>query len=163
MPQIIFDLEIHSKYARAVSKEMVPEKLADWAAIKGMKVMATGDFTHPLWLKELKEKLEPAESGLFKLKKPPSVRASETRFLLSGEVSCIYSKAGAVRRVHHLIYAPSFEVADKINAQLSIIGNLKSGGRPILGLDSKKLLQILLDSSPEAYLIPAHCLLPNEL
>lgn len=158
--QIIFDLEIHSKYARAVSKDMVPEKLAEWAAIKGMKVMATGDFTHPLWLKELKEKLEPAEQGLFKLKKPLSARAGETRFLLSGEVSCIYSKAGAVRRVHNLIYAPSFEVADKINANLSLIGNLKSDGRPILGLDSKKLLRILLDISPEAYLIPAHVWTP---
>ncbi len=160
MTQVIFDLEIHSKYARAVSKEMVPEKLAEWAAIKGMKVMATGDFTHPLWLKELKEKLEPAEPGLFKLKKPVSVRAGETRFLLSGEVSCIYSKAGAVRRVHNLIYAPSFAVADKINAQLSIIGNLKSDGRPILGLDSKKLLRILKDSSPDAHLICAHCWTP---
>lgn len=160
MAQVIFDLEIHSKYARAVSRDMVPEKLAEWAAIKGMKVMATGDFTHPLWLKELKEKLEPAEPGLFKLKKPPSVRAGETRFLLSGEVSCIYSKAGAVRRVHHLIYAPSFAAVDKINASLSLIGNLKSDGRPILGLESKKLLRILKDSSSDAHLIPAHCWTP---
>lgn len=164
--KFIADLEIHSRYARAVSKEMVVENLALWAAKKGIKVLGTGDFTHPLWLKELKEKLEPAEAGLYRLKerfKPKnnhSFDATTTRFLLSGEVSCIYSKKNKVRRVHHLIYAPSFEVAEKINTQLGWIGNLKSDGRPIIGLDSKELLKILLNASSESVLIPAHVWTP---
>lgn len=158
--RVIFDLEIHSRYARAVSRDMVPEKLAEWASIKGMKIIGTGDFTHPLWLKELKEKLEPAEPGLFKLKRPQLERAKETRFLLSGEISCVYTKSGKGRRVHHLVYAPSFEVVDKINARLSWIGNLKSDGRPIIGLDSKELLKILKEASPQAHLIPAHVWTP---
>lgn len=158
--QTIFDLEIHSKYARAVSPDMVPEKLAEWAALKGIKVMATGDFTHPTWLKELKEKLEPAEPGLFKMKRPADSRSAGTRFLLSGEIACIYKKSGAVRRIHQLVYAPSFEAVDKVNAKLSWIGNIKSDGRPMLGLDSKELLKILKEASPDAHLIPAHCWTP---
>lgn len=160
--RVIFDLELHSKYARAVSKEMVPENMALWASKKGIDVLGTGDFTHPAWFAELKEKLEPAEPGLFKLKKhfssTPDVEGA--RFLLQGEISCIYSKGGRVRRVHQLVYAPSFEVVEKINAKLNLIGNLKADGRPMLGLDSKKLLQILLEASPAAYLIPAHVWTP---
>jgi uncharacterized protein (TIGR00375 family) len=158
--RVVFDLEIHSKYARAVSKDMVPENIALWAAKKGIDVVGTGDFTHPEWFGGLKKELEPAEAGLFKLKQPDLPEAGRTRFLLSGEISCIYSKGGRVRRVHNLIYAPSFEIAEKINNKLNWIGNLKADGRPILGLDSKKLLQILLEASPQAYLIPAHAWTP---
>lgn len=159
--RVIFDLELHSKYARAVSKDMVPENMAEWAAKKGIDVLGTGDFTHPEWLKELKEKLEPAEPGLLKLK-PTFAKASagQARFLLQGEISCIYSKKGKVRRVHQLVYAPSFEVVEKINGKLNWIGNLKADGRPMLGLDSKKLLEILLEASSEAHLIPAHAWTP---
>lgn len=166
MPKFIADIEIHSKYARAVSKEMIVENLALWAAKKGIQVLGTGDFTHPLWLRELKERLEPAEPGLYRLKerfRPKnnhSFDATKTRFLLSGEISCVYSKKNKVRRVHHLVYAPSFEIAEKINTQLGWIGNLKSDGRPIIGLDSKELLKILLNASPECVLIPAHCWTP---
>lgn len=164
--RFIADLEIHSKYARAVSREMTLENIALGAAKKGVLVVGTGDFTHPLWLKDIKEKLEPAEPGLFRLKKEFSLKPDSafdslgTRFLLSGEVSCIYSKNGRVRRVHHLIYAPDLETVNKINTKLSWIGNLKADGRPILGLDSKELLKIVLESSPDAVLIPAHVWTP---
>lgn len=154
--RFIADLEVHSKYARAVSKEMVLENLALWAEKKGIQVLGTGDFTHPLWFKDIQTKLEPADIGLFRLKNSKN----KTRFLLSGEVSCIYSKNGKVRRVHHLIYAPSLEAAERVNTQLGWIGKLKSDGRPIIGLDSKELLKILLGASTESVLIPAHCWTP---
>jgi len=164
--KFIADLEIHSKYARAVSPQMLLENLALWGAKKGIKVLGTGDFTHPLWLEEIKEKLEPAETGLFKIrekfviKDKTGVDPFQTRFILSGEISCIYSKNNKVRRVHHLIYAPSIEIVEKINVQLGWVGKLKSDGRPIIGIDSKELLKILLTASPECVLIPAHVWTP---
>ncbi|PIR06190.1 DNA helicase UvrD [Candidatus Jorgensenbacteria bacterium CG_4_10_14_0_8_um_filter_39_13] len=164
--KFIADLEIHSKYARAVSPQMLLENLALWGAKKGIKVLGTGDFTHPLWLEEIKEKLEPAETGLFKIrekfviKDKTGVDPLQTRFILSGEISCIYSKNNKVRRVHHLIYAPSIEIVEKINVQLGWVGKLKSDGRPIIGIDSKELLKILLTASPECVLIPAHVWTP---
>lgn len=139
---------------------MLPDNLALWAVKKGIHVLGTGDFTHPLWFAELKEKLEPSEDGLFVLKRPPSEETKHTRFLLSGEISCIYSKGGRVRRIHHLVFAPSFEAAEKINNRLNWIGNLKADGRPMLGLDSKKLLNILLEASSNCYLVPAHVWTP---
>ncbi|MBI5732683.1 DNA helicase UvrD [Candidatus Jorgensenbacteria bacterium] len=165
--RFVADLEIHSKYARAVSPQMVLENLALWAAKKGITVLGTGDFSHPRWMKEIKEKLEPAELGLFRLKKEylsgdaHKHNALNTRFLLSGEISCIYSKGGRVRRVHNLVYAPSIEVAERVNVQLSLIGNIASDGRPIIGIDSKVLLKILLDASPECVLVPAHVWTPH--
>ena len=165
--RLVADLQIHSKYSRAVSPQMVLENLDKWAKIKGINVLGTGDLTHPLWLKEIKQKLEPAEPGLFKLKKEYKVDSlgklndsSEPRFMLTGEISCIYSKGGKVRRVHHLYLVPDIPTAEKINAKLSFIGNLKSDGRPILGLDSKKFLEICLESSPEVMVIPAHAWTP---
>ncbi len=166
MPRFIADLEIHSKYARAVSPQMTLENLAFWAQKKGMAVIGTGDFTHPAWFSDIKTKLEPAEPGLYRLKQeyclpdtaPFDSRA--TRFLLSGEVSCVYTKNGRGRRVHHLIYAPSIETAETMNARLGIEGNIRSDGRPILGLDSKELFKILLDASPDCALIPAHVWTP---
>ena len=160
-------MQIHSKYSRAVSKEMVLENLDKWARIKGINVLGTGDLTHPLWLKEIKEKLEPSEPGLFKLKKEHKLDSFgrldqdvEPRFMLTGEISCIYSKGGKVRRVHHLYLVPDIAAAEKINAKLSFIGNLKSDGRPILGLDSKKFLEICLEASPDVMVIPAHAWTP---
>jgi len=165
--KIVADLQIHSKYSRAVSQQMVLENLDKWAKIKGINVLGTGDLTHPLWLKEIKQKLEPAEPGLFKLKDQYKVESfgrldkeAEPRFMLTGEISCIYSKAGKVRRVHHLYLVPDIETAEKINVELSFIGNLKSDGRPILGLDSKKFLEICLEASPDVMVIPAHCWTP---
>lgn len=150
------DFHIHSRYSRATSKEMNIISLDKWSRIKGINVLGTGDFTHPLWMKELKENLEPAELGLYKLKNSDS----PTRFILTVEISSIYSKGGKTRRIHNLIFAPSFEIADKINVHLGWIGNLKSDGRPILGLDAKELAKIVLNTSFECLIIPAHCWTP---
>ncbi|MEK7635818.1 MAG: endonuclease Q family protein [Patescibacteria group bacterium] len=163
--QFIADLHIHSKYSRATSKEMNLERLDSWADDKGVLVMGTGDFTHPLWFKEIKEKLEPAEPGLFKLKqqfKGKTLKGtfSQTRFLLSVEISGIYSRAGKTRRVHNIVFASSVETAEKINNQLGLIGNLKSDGRPILGLDSEKLAEIVFNIDLNAVIIPAHAWTP---
>jgi uncharacterized protein (TIGR00375 family) len=135
------------------------ESLDKWAVIKGIKVVGTGDFTHPLWLKSLMESLEPAEPGLFRLKKSKS-SDNGTRFILTSEISCIYSKKGKVRKIHIIVFSPSFEVCEKINTQLSWIGNLKSDGRPILGLDAKELAKIVLNSSGDCLVIPAHAWTP---
>lgn len=156
--RFIADFHIHSRYSRATSPQMTVENIAKWAKIKGIKVMGTGDFTHPLWFKELKEKLIPAEPGLFKLK--DDISSDPTRFILTVETSHIYSKAGKGHRVHLIIFSPSFEAAEKINTRLSWIGNLKSDGRPILGLDAKELLKIVLDSDPQAMVVPAHAWTP---
>ncbi len=154
--QFVADFHIHSKYSRATSKDMDLENLDKWAKIKGIKVLGTGDFTHPLWFKELKEKLEPAEPGLFKLKKDDG----GTRFILTAEISCIYSKKGKVRKIHVIIFAPSFEIVEKINANLGWIGNLKSDGRPILGLDAKELAKTVLNISKDCLIVPAHAWTP---
>jgi len=153
---VIADLEVHSRFARAVSPDMNVENLEKWGVIKGIKLIGTGDFTHPTWLAELKKDLEPAEPGLFKRRGS----ATEIRFMLSAEVSCIYGKGGATRRVHVLLYAPSFEIVEAINAQLSWIGKLKSDGRPIIGMDAKDLARIVLEASPDCLVIPAHVWTP---
>ncbi|MBU1291965.1 endonuclease Q family protein [Patescibacteria group bacterium] len=174
--KFVADLHIHSKYSRATSRDMDIDHLNKWAKIKGIKVLGTGDFTHHLWLKELKEKLEPAEPGLFKLKKKIQITSKKddwlpdnsngddqdqaTRFLLSGEISCIYSKNNRVRKIHVIILAPSFKVVEKINTRLGWIGNIKSDGRPILGLDVKELLKIVLTISGDCLIIPAHIYTP---
>jgi len=154
--KFVGDFHIHSKYARATSPDMNLENLDKWAKIKGIKVISTGDFTHPAWFKELQEKLEEAEQGLYKLKGSES----GTRFILTTEISCIYSEKGGVRKVHLLIFAPSLEAAEKINARLGVIGNLKSDGRPIIGINSKEVVKIALDASPDCMIIPAHAWTP---
>ena len=152
----IADFHLHSKYSRATSKDMDLENLDKWAKIKGIKVLGTGDFTHPEWFKILKEKLEPAEPGLFKLKNSDS----ETRFILTVEISCIYSKGGRVRKIHIIVFAPNFDVVEKISTHLGWIGNLKSDGRPILGLDAKELAKIVLGVSEDCLVIPSHAWTP---
>ncbi len=154
--EFVADFHIHSRYSRATSKDMDLEALDKWAKIKGIKVLGTGDFTHPEWLKNLKEKLRPAEQGLFKLK----TETDGVRFILTSEISCIYSKLGRVRKIHIIVFAPSFEAVDKINACLNKIGNLKSDGRPILGLDAEELAKIVLDVSKDCLVVPAHCMTP---
>ncbi len=144
---------------------MVLEELDRWADDKGILVMGTGDFTHPGWFKEIKQKLEPAEPGLFKLKlhlkkKTFKGTLAETRFILSTEISGIYSKNGKTRRVHNIVFAPDIETVEKINTQLSWIGNLASDGRPILGLDSEELAKIVFNINPRAVIIPAHAWTP---
>ncbi len=159
------DLHIHSKYSRAVSRSMIPEELDRWADDKGILVMGTGDFTHPAWIKEIKEKLEPAEQGLFRLKKKyklPTMKGSfaDTRFMLSVEISCIYSRGGKTRRVHHVVMVPDIDSAEKINRQLSFVGKLASDGRPILGLDSEELANIVFSVNENAVIVPAHAWTP---
>ncbi len=166
--KIVADLHIHSKFSRAVSRDMVLDTISEWAKKKGVQVMGTGDFTHPGWFDEIKTKLEPSEPGLFKLKDiecPQNLDIQcpsdfRTRFMLTTEISSIYSKKGRTRRVHNLIFAPSFEAVEKIINRLSWLGNLKSDGRPIIGLDSKKLLEIVLESDKQCVLIPAHAWTP---
>jgi len=151
---------VHSRYSRAVSKDMNIGELNAWARKKGIAVMGTGDFTHPEWFAELQDQLEPAaEDGLFVMRDGRD-DIERTRFILSVEVSCIYSKSGKVRKIHSLIIAPSFEAVKMINAQLGRIGNLHSDGRPILGLDAKELARIVFDASDECLFIPAHAWTP---
>lgn len=152
----IADFHIHSRFSRATSQQINLENLDKWAKIKGISILGTGDFTHPGWIEEIKEKLEPAEDGLFKLKKTES----KIRFVLTTEVSCVYSKNNKVRKIHLLIFAPSLEAVEKINTQLSWTSNLKADGRPILGMDVKELLKIVLDSSPNCLVVPAHIWTP---
>jgi uncharacterized protein (TIGR00375 family) len=164
---IIADLHIHSKYSRATSRDMCPEALWKWAQIKGITIMGTGDFTHPAWLAELKEKIEPAYNGLFTLKKesqlkdiPDSCRR-DIFFMLSSEISSIYKKNGRTRKVHSIIYVPDFIYAERIYKALSKIGNLNADGRPILGLDAKELLKIVMDICPDSLFVPAHAWTPH--
>ncbi len=163
------DLHIHSKYARACSPQLTPENIDLWCRIKGISLVATGDFTHPKWFEELNTKLEPTGQGLYRLK--PGLRFLDTRFreksqadvhfIVGTEVACIYKHAGATRRVHHCLYAPSLEVASKINADLTRRGkNLKADGRPILGMSSKELLILLLEADERCVLMPAHIWTP---
>src|SRR5215470_14057421 len=155
------DLHIHSRFSRACSKSCDAGALAWWAVRKGVTVVGTGDFTHPAWAAELAESLEPAEPGLLRLR--PGLQAElrrttpascepQVRFLLSAEISTIYKRDGVTRKVHHLIYAPTLEAAGAITAALAKIGNLASDGRPILGLDSRHLLEITLNAGPGCYL-----------
>ena len=158
------DFHIHSHFSIATSKNLVPESIAAWAFRKGIGVVGTGDFTHPGWLEELTEKLEPAEPGLFRLKPGILDRKNSfglhTRFILSAEISSIYKKLGKVRKVHNLILVPDFESATAIQTRLSAIGNIASDGRPILGLDSHDLLEIALSHAPRCLFVPAHIWTP---
>ena len=168
--QFTTDLHVHSRYARATSPDLNPENLHKWAALKGITVVGTGDFTHPAWFAELQEKLEPAEEGLYRLKNPwrqaveqelPPACRREVRFLLSVEISSIYKKNGRTRKVHNLVMLPNLERAEAFNRRLGAIGNIKSDGRPILGLPSHDLLSLSLDVCPEVLFVPAHIWTPH--
>lgn len=167
----IADLHIHSRYSRATSKDANIYSLTSWALIKGAHVIGTGDFTHPLWFNELQESLQPAEPGFFRLKNSPKPLIAglddgalssipAPRFVLSAEISSIYSRNGRVRKVHNLLYVPDFASAARINAALARVGNLNADGRPILGLDSRNLLEIVLEQAPQGFLVPAHIWTP---
>lgn len=146
------------------------DSLAYWAKIKGISLMATGDFTHPEWLFLCKQKLVPTGNGFYKLKElaPPDneyfnffcVSPEDVSFILSTEVSLIYSKRGKVRKIHLLVLAPDFEAVDRLNSRLSGIGNLRSDGRPILGYDAKDFLKMVVRHVPECRVIPAHIWTP---
>ncbi|MBD3391413.1 MAG: AAA family ATPase [Chitinivibrionales bacterium] len=163
------DLHIHSRFSRATSKELDLGHLNVWAQRKGITVVGTGDCVHPGWLGELEEKLVPAGDGLFSLKDeharvtndlvPPACRA-DVRFALSAEISNIYKRMDKVRKVHNVVFVPSFDAARKLQARLEAIGNVRSDGRPILGLDSRDLLEIVLETGPQSFLVPAHIWTP---
>lgn len=166
---LIADLHIHSSYSRATAKTLNPENLWLAAQRKGIGLLGTGDFTHPVWLQELEQKLVETGDGAYELN-PESARAlaaevpgpcrAPVRFLLSGEISTIYKRHGVTRKVHSLILAPDFAAARRINARLDRLGNITSDGRPILGLDTRDLLELCLDEAPEVIFIPAHIWTP---
>jgi len=150
--EFIADFHIHSKYSRATSKDMDIEHLAHWAKLKGITLLGTGDLTHHLWLEELKANLESKGNGLFIYK--------GINFMLTTEISCIYSKGGRTYRIHTIVFAPSFKIVDKINDVLSTYGNLSSDGRPILGMDAKEIARIIWDISEDCFIVPAHVWTP---
>lgn len=165
--KMIADLHIHSRFSMATSKEGTPENLDSWARKKGISLIGTGDFTHPVWREELKERLVSEGNGLYRLKDAYVKEESRkfpgegTHFVVSGEISSIYKKNGKTRKVHNVILLPSLEAADAMAQRLEKIGNIHSDGRPILGLDSHDLLEMMLDVCPEGILIPAHIWTPH--
>lgn len=157
MPEKILDLHIHSRYSRACSMDLELPKIARACEQKGIDIVATGDFTHPAWIKHIKENLTEEKQGIYKLKDD----SSTTRFILGTEISCIYKHKDKTRRVHLLILAPSIEAVEKFNAILTEKGvNIRSDGRPIMGLSAKTVLQIILDIDPRFMMIPAHIWTP---
>ena len=169
----IADLHIHSRFSRATSKQLTPAHLAAWARCKGIDLLGTGDFTHPHWRQELRDQLvEDADSGLYRLRRGQAetpdflegdgglLHDAEPRFILQTEISSIYKRHGKVRKVHNLVFVPTLEDADRLSRRLESIGNLASDGRPILGLDSRDLLEICLETCPESVLVPAHVWTP---
>ncbi len=156
--QVIADLQLHSKYSRAVSPQMVLPQICAWTKRKGMGLVATGDWTHPLWFREIQANLEETGTGLLKLK---NAAPDDPLFLLATEVSCIYSQGGHGRRVHTLIWVPSIESAGKINKEMTKRGcNLLSDGRPIIGLTSIHVAELVFTIEPKALIIPAHAWTP---
>ncbi|HEU0264544.1 MAG TPA: endonuclease Q family protein [Geobacterales bacterium] len=166
--EYIADLHIHSPYSRATSKGSTLAGLAAWGRIKGIQLLGSGDATHPAWFSHLQEELVPAEPGFFRLRNedfPPALPGviptdAPIRFMLSAEVSCIYKRHGKVRKVHSLLYFPDFPSAERMNKRLAAIGNIKSDGRPILGVDARDLLEILLHEAPDGFMVPAHIWTP---
>ena len=167
---LVADLHIHSKYSRACSKQLDLPHINKWCQIKGIDLVGTSDFTHPSWFKDLFNQLEESDTGIYKLKDKyideakvdvPEACKRDVRFILSSEISLIYKKGDKCRKVHHVVLAPNIETVAKINKKLEKIGNIHSDGRPILGLDSKELLKILLDISKDIQLIPAHVWTPH--
>lgn len=155
---MIFDFHIHSKYARACSRDLIPANLALWADKKGIDVLGTGDFTHPAWLKELKDNLEEAKPGLYKLKNSDT----KTLFILTTELASIYKQGDKVRRVHNLVFAPSFDAVDKLIVLLEKRGvNLKSDGRPIMGVPCDELVRICKAADQRIEVVPAHAWTPH--
>ncbi len=157
MAEKILDLHIHSRYSRACSADLELPKIAKACEQKGIDIVVTGDFTHPAWIKHIKENLAEERQGIYKLKDNSSV----TRFILGTEISCIYKHKDATRRVHLLILAPSIEAVEKFNAILTEKGvNIRSDGRPIMGLSAKSVLEIILAIDPRFMMIPAHIWTP---
>lgn len=163
MRKTIIDLHIHSKYSRACSPDLELPKIAAACEMKGIDICATGDFTHPMWLQHIKDNLqEVSDSGLYQLKSQiPNFKSQNIKFILSTEVSCIYKHKDKTRRLHLVILAPSIAAVEKLNRKLKNRGvNLKSDGRPIMGLPAKEILKLLLEIDKRFMLIPAHVWTP---
>jgi len=169
--KFIADLHLHSKFSRATSRDMTFDMMAWWAKVKGITLLATADFTHPEWFFLTKQKLESTGNGFFHLKNPQQPENEYLRtvafsphdvsFILSTEISFIYSKKGKVRKVHLLVLAPDFESVEKINGRLAQLGgNLRSDGRPILGMDAKTFVKLVADLCPRCVVIPSHIWTP---
>lgn len=166
--KFIADFHVHSHYSIATSKDLTPENLEKWALLKGIRVVGTGDMIHPGWYEELNKKLVPSDDGLFQLNdeyrldevRSLYVEKQPIKFMLTGEISNIYTKNGKTRKVHSLIMTSSFATLKKIQTRLDALGNIRSDGRPILGLSSKDLLEIVLESGDDAVLVPAHIWTP---
>ncbi len=150
--RVVADLHIHSKYSGATSKNSDLEGLSKWAKIKGITLQATGDFTHPLWFKELKEKLKEEEEGIYSY--------NGQRFILSVEVSLIFEVEEKTRKVHVLILTPSLQIAEQINEELSKYGNLESDARPTLLMNGEELIEVIKQIERRNEIIPAHIWTP---
>ena len=144
----IADLHIHSKYSRATSDKMVIPEVSRWAERKGITLVGTGDFTHPEWMQHLKRELSPAGGNLY--------RHGQTTYILNTEVSNIYSRHGRTRKIHILIFVPTFEDADRVTEAVQKYGKIESDGRPILGLDAEQMVEAVRLASPGAFIVPAH-------
>ena len=171
MEQFLADLHIHSRFSRATSKELDFRLLAAWSRVKGLDVLGTGDFTHPEWMAEIGEQLEPEDNGLFRLRDDRRLERrlpwlegyalpGRTRFMLVTEISSIYKAGGKVRKIHNLVFMPTLDAARSFTARLEKVGNLASDGRPILGLPARDLLEMVLQTDPSAFLVPAHVWTP---
>jgi uncharacterized protein (TIGR00375 family) len=154
--RIVADLHIHSRFSYACSREMEVERLAWWAKRKGITLLGTGDFTHPIYLTHLKQQLEPAEEGLFRLR----TGERDVRFILTVEVTNIFRHEGRLRKTHTLIFAPSFAIVERLNARLAPHGKLAIDGRPTLTCSARDLLKIVKDTTPECEVVPAHVWTP---
>lgn len=151
--EFVADFHIHSRYSRATSRDMDVPHLAKWAKLKGVNLLGTGDFTHHLWLQELKQYLQPKENtGLYFYE--------DLNFILSAEISSIFSQGGKVYRVHNIVLAPGFGVVEEVNKMLASHGNIASDGRPILGMSCYKLAEELFKISQDLMLVPAHIWTP---
>ena len=152
MPNFVADFHVHSRYSRACSKELSVQELAKWAKIKGIGVLGTGDFTHPLWLQELNETLRATGNGLFEYQ--------GTRFILTSEVNTLFYKGGKAHQIHHVLFAPSLEAVERINQELESFGSLSVDGRPTLQMEAWRLVDVLLGIEPRCLIVPAHAWTP---
>jgi len=153
MPEFVADFHIHSRYSRSCSKDLSVQELAKWAKLKGIGVLGTGDFTHPLWLQELKEALRPTGRGLFEF--------NGAHFLLTAEVNTLFYKRGKAHNIHHVLLAPSFEAVERINRELAHFGSLELDGRPLLQMEAWRLVEVVLGLEPRCLIVPAHAWTPH--
>ncbi len=153
MPEFVADFHIHSRYSRACSKELTIPELAKWAKLKGVGLLGTGDFTHPLWLEELKESLRETGSGFYE--------HGGVHFILTAEVNTLFYKVGKAHQIHHVLFAPSFEAVERITTELASFGGLSFDGRPMLRVEPWRLVQIVRGADPQGLVIPAHAWTPH--